>query len=174
MELETIRMCAIAAADPTIGVNAMLAALPLDGTDTRPDPVTIYNSVDHGWVARQVAPEDGGGVTFPALAILIAEPIAFDEVHTVTRDGHLPVGFAYVQNLSDSAKGKRDALYTNRAVLRFLTRFASNASAALRQRGGIGLINPSSTTQPPVNQQWGGGLVTALTVVTWFTRETSA
>jgi hypothetical protein len=173
MELETISLCAAAAADATIGVNAMIDALTMNAGHVRPSHVTIYNSVDHGWVSRRMVAEDGGNVSFPALAILVAEPIKLDEVQTVVRDGHFPVGFAYLQKLSDSAKGNRDALYTSRAVLRFLTRFADNAAVAARHANGIQIVCPEDTKQPPVSEAWGGALVTAVTVVTWLVRETS-
>jgi hypothetical protein len=173
MELETISMCAAGAADGTIGVNTMIDALTINAGHLRPAHVTIYNSVDHGWVARRAVPEDGGGVTFPALAVLVAEPITLDEVQSVVRDGHFPVGFAYLQKLSDSAKGNRDALYTSRAVLRFLSRFANNAAAVSRAMNGIQIVCPVDTKQPPVSEPWGGALVTAVTVVKWLVRETA-
>lgn len=176
MELDVIRACAAAASDATIGINAQLAALPLDAGDATPPQVTLYNSVDHGWVARQTAAESGSGITFPAVAILVAQPTTIDQVHTVTRDAHFPVAFAYVQRQADSAHGLRDALYTQRAILRFLTAFAAPTPTgqSYRFRNGVGLVLPESITAPPTNQPWGAALVTSAVIVTWLVRETSA
>jgi len=180
MELPVIRMCAAGASDATIGVNAMLDALTLDGSDTRPAHVTIYNSVDHGFVARRKVPQDGGGIIFPAVAILIPDPVSLYEVRTSVRDGVFPVGFAYLQKASDSASGNRDGLYTNHAIARFLTRFLAPTapSQALRTRAGVGIIGPSdlqnATRQPPVNIDWLGALVTAITTIDLLVRDTTA
>lgn len=171
-------MCAAAAADPTIGVNAMIAALALDGSDPRPSAVTVYNAMDHGWVARRMVPEQGSGITFPALAVFVSQPARLDEVHTVVRDAHYPVAYAYVTLNSDSAKGNRDAAYTMRALLRTLRLFhaPTPTGAGLRQHNGIGIIppnGPDATTQPPVYETWGSAIVTAVTQVEYLVRDTS-
>lgn len=174
MKLETIRLVAAAAADPTLGVNAMLAGLTLMTGDPRPANVTIYNAADHGWVARRMIPEEASGITFPALAVFLVKSSTFDEVPSQVRDGHLPIGLAYVENASDSAKGNRDAMYTEMAILRFLARLESPAADSLRQVNDVGLVYPDSTEQPPVDQPWGSGLVTALTITTWTVRDNRA
>lgn len=180
MELEVIRMCAAAAADNAIGVNAMIDTLTLDGQDTRPGHVHVYNSVDDGFVARRAVPEQGGNITFPALAVMVYDPITFSEVRTTVRDGRFPVAFAYLQRDSDSAKGNRSALYTNRAILRFLSRFLAPTAAAqaLRLRNGVGIIGPTdldqATKQPPIFENWKGGICTAVTVIDLLARDTAA
>lgn len=174
MKLEAIRLNALAAADPTIGVNAMLAALTLMPGDARPDPVTIYNAVDHGWVARRTVPEDGAGVTYPALAVLLVKPAQFDEVPSNVRDGHIPIGFIYLQKASDTSKGLRDAFYTELAILRFLARLESPAGDALRVTGDVGLVYPDATESPLYEATWGSALAVSATVVTWVVRDDRA
>lgn len=174
MELEAIRMMAAAAADPTIGVNAMLAGVPLDGDDERPLPLSIYNSVDHGAIARQAIPGKGSGLNFPALAVYVATSATLAQVGTVVRDGHFPIALSYIDLESDSAKGNRDACYAMRAAARFLTRLARSEAAALRSRGGVQLIAPVDTKQSPVYQKWDAGIVQTMLVVTWLVRETAA
>src|SRR4051794_21284258 len=130
MELETLRMHAAAAADATIGVNAMIDALPIEGGDVRPPHVTIYTSLDEGagWVARKAVSEKGDGITFPALAIFL-HATSVKEVMTSVRDADVAVVLAYIARSADNPKTQRDSLYTDRAMLRFLRRFADNANA---------------------------------------------
>ncbi len=175
MELEVIRMCAAGAADPTIGINAMLAGIPLDGDDERPGTLQIYNSVDHGPIARRAVPAHDSGLVFPALAIYVADAATLEQVRTVVRDGEFPIAFSHIELESDSAKGNRDACYTTRALLRFLTRFVRNEGAAFRKRGGVQLIEAvGPVRQSPIYQKWDHGLVQSTTVVTWRVRETAA
>jgi hypothetical protein len=175
VELETIRMSATAAADATIGINAMIDALPLDGADTRPPHVTVYNSVDHPWVARREFPEQDPNITYPAVAVMLAQQLVVREVMTSNRDAEATVLFAYIERASDSAKLTRDTLYTNRAMLRFLTRFSSNASGStFRSRGGVLMINPIKTDQGTTKESWGNATMVAATMVTWLIRDSAA
>lgn len=173
MRLETIRMNAAAADDATIGVNAMLAALPLDGSDTRPPNVTIYNQVDHPWVARRAINLPGDAVTFPALAIL-AQPSTVHQVMTSVRDAEIPIVFAYLVK-ADTAVNQRHASYTTRALMRFLRLFTDNAGASFRARNGVQLINPmDDVRQGESIQPWDKALAIAATEITWLARETQA
>src|SRR5947209_8600308 len=104
MEIEAVRMCAAALADSVIGVNAMLDAVTIDDIDTRPTPLTIYNSVDHRWVARKSVPEKDPNIVFPALAVLLSAPLSLREVGTAVRDGDVTIMFAYIERDVDSAK----------------------------------------------------------------------
>lgn len=175
MELEVLRMMAAAAADATIGINAMIDGLPVEGADERPPHVTLYNSVEHQWVRRKSFPESGHGLTFPAVAIRLASPLQVEQVMTTVRDAQVPVMFAYLVRDAETLEGSFDALQTNRAILRFLRRLADNAGAAFRTRNGVQLINPvPSTSQGLTEQQWDKAFVAAATITTWLARETAA
>lgn len=175
MEAEIIRAHAAALADASIGINAMLAALPLDEpSDLRPKPLEIYTSVEHGPIARRAINDEGSGLTFPALAIYVADAATLEQVRTTTRDGHFPVALSHIELDSDSARGNLNACYTMRALARFFTRFARNDGAAFRVRNGVQLIEPVEFKQSPVFQRWDAGLVQTTLVVTWHVRDTDA
>lgn len=176
MELESMRMVATAAADLVIGVNAMIDALPIDVGDVRPPHVNVYNAADHPAVARQaIGDGDLANIQLPAIAIF-CKPTHIDQVTTSVRDGEVPIVIAYIDKKADSAEVQRNGLYANRAVLRFLRRFADPAYVALRTRNGIHLLNPTvdGTQQGQVNQKWGSAWAITATNITWRARETAA
>jgi hypothetical protein len=76
-----------------------------------------------------------------------------------------------------SAEAQRDAAYTNRAILRFLSRFAgdSGLAAGLRLRNGIQLINPlDQITQGEAVNPWEKAMAIAATEITWLVRDINA
>lgn len=173
MRLETIRMNAAAAADPVIGINAMIAALPIDAGDVRPGNHAIYNQADHTWLARKTVSK-GDDITLPAIGILL-QPSNIKQVNTTIRDAQIPVIFAYLTRNPDSAEAQRDCSYAMRALLRFLRRFADNANAAMRTRNGVQLLHPiDDVQQGEAIQPWNGVTVIAATELTWLARETAA
>lgn len=176
MELETIRSCAAGAADGAHGINAQIAALTLDGADARPANVTLYTSLTAGWVARRTFAIAGLNVSLPAVAIYVGDSAELEpEVATVYRDGHFPVVFAYLDEKSASETGTLNALYTNRAILRFLTWFNHNAQAAtVRTRNGIIVQACTNLTQAPIAAVKGDVFIGAITQATFKVRETSA
>lgn len=181
MELEVIRAAAAGASDLTIGVNAQIALLTIDTIgDLIPPTVAVYNYVDHPWVARKKLNIDeinAGRISVPALAIYLSSPPKIDgEIQrTDYRDGSFPVTFGYVSVEPDDAKRMRDALYTTRALLRFLTQFHKNDYAdTLRSRNGISLILAQSPLEPATPMDsWEGGILAAELTVTYRCREHS-
>lgn len=175
MRLEVIRMSAAAAADPAIGINAMIDALPIDAGDDRPSHVSIYNQVDNPFVARR-AVSKGDDVDVPAVVVML-QPSTVQQVMTSVRDAQIPVVFAYLDKNPDSAETQRRASYVTRALLRFLRRFADNGAAALRTRNGVQMLYP--TSDDPVRQgeaitEWDKVHAIAATEITWLVRETNA
>lgn len=177
MELEAIRAVYAGLTDPTIGINAMIDGLVKDTvTDNLPAHVTVYNYVDHPWVARKKLNKDeieNGHVSVPAVAVFLARPAAIDaKVQTVHRNGDFPIVVAYFTTEPDETKRMRDALYVNRAMLRFLTKFDDNANATMRFRNNVNLF----TLQEPVTQTtpfvpWEAAILSAATEFTYHCRE---
>jgi hypothetical protein len=177
MKLETVRLVKAALADVTYGINAMLAALTLDGSDTRPANPTVYTDVDHKWVARRKVDDvDTAAITFPALAVFQFAPLrCVDvEVRTIVRDADVQIAFAYVVRKQDSAAAVRDALYFNRALLRWFKWFEANdQTSSFRTKNGVTLRLLQELTQDDVDEDWGSVNCIAATIATWRVRENS-
>jgi hypothetical protein len=109
-------------ADGPLSVNALLPAVPRDGTDPQPANVTVYDATRDAWVARLTAPYEGSGITFPALAVFVHNGINYPdgEVLTTYRDATADVVVAWVTQRADIATGRAAAHYTMRAILRSL------------------------------------------------------
>lgn len=174
MMLESYRMLDAGAKDVTIGLNAMIAALALDGSDQRPANVTIYNAADHPWVARKSFPANDPSVTLPAFVIAPGDPAdIMPEVETIVRDGHLHLVLAHISERADSAFAARDGMYVGRAALRFLKRFNDNANIAFRTRNGIVMRSCTELRMPAVAALFEDRVVTAPLVLTYLVRESA-
>lgn len=176
MELALVRALYTGLTDPTIGINAMIAGLTKDtSTDVLPSSVTVYNYVDHPWVARKKVNHDeveAGHITFPSVAVFLAQPPTIDpEIATVYRDGKYPVVLGYFTIEPDEVKRMRAALYVNRALLRFLTQFNSNANAAMRFRNNVNVYRALDITQVVPFVKWEAAILAAATQVTFHCRE---
>lgn len=176
MKLETVRLIKAGLADATNGIAAKIAALPLDGTDALPTNPTRYFDVDHKWLSRQkVSDEDTASISFPALAVYQHAPLsAVDpEVGTVVRDVDIQVAFAYLVKKADSAAALRDALYFNRAMLRWFGWFMSNdQSSGFRTKNGVIIRTARQLTQDDIERDWGSVNCMATTAATFRVRET--
>lgn len=177
MKLEVVRLIKAGLADATNGINAKIAALTLDGTDTRPSNPNRYFDVDHKWVARRhIGDDDALTITFPALAVFQFAPLtAVDpEVSTVVRDVDIQIAFAYLIKKQDSAEAVRDALYFNRALLRWFHWFMSNdQTSAFRTKNGVIVRWVQELAQDDVFEEWGAADCIAATIATLRCRETS-
>lgn len=178
MKLETVRLIKAALADATNGINAKIAELVLDGTDSRPANPTRYFDVDDRWLARrQVNDDDLLTVTFPALAVFQFAPLEIitPEVQTYVRDADLKIAYAYLVKKQDSKVAVCDALYFNRALLRWHRWFMSNdQTAAFRTKNGIIIRWAGKIEQDDVDEQWGSANCIGTTVITYRVRETIA
>lgn len=175
MKRETIRCLKLAAADGGNGINAKIAAVSIDAGDVRPANVTIYNDIDHKWVARRRANAEDTDISFPALAIFQFAPLEIIdvEVMTVVRDGLLKVGFAWLLKENNPLEAVSDGQYYNRALLQFLHWYMRNDQAsAHRTRNGIIVRTLEEITQDDVHEDWDGAVSVAQTVATLRCRET--
>lgn len=112
------------AVNGTGSVNALLAGVPRDAGDPLPANVTVYDATRNGWVARMTAPNEGSGISFPALAVFVHGGLTFDgEVLTTVRDATGDVAVVYITQRQDTAPARADALYTMRAVVRSFKQF---------------------------------------------------
>ena len=176
MKLEAMRCIRDGLADATNGINAKLAALTLDGADTRPANPTRAFDVDDAWVARRSLNAEDTSVTLPALAVFQFEPLQVGnaEILTVVRDASVRVAFAYLLKKQDSDEAVRDGLYFNRALLRWFAWFMSNdQTSAFRTKNGIIIRTVTDIVQPDVVEDWGAAVCTAVTFGTFHLRETS-
>lgn len=176
MELEVIRAVSAGLQDATIGINAMIDGLTLDTIgDAPPSHVTVYNYTDHSWVARKKINHDeveNGHISLPAVAVYLEAPPQLEPVvRTIYRDGDYPIAISYVTIEPDEVKRMRDALYVNRAVLRFLTRFDSDAHASMRFRNNVNLYVQKSLVQFTPFVRWEAAILAASTIPTYQCRE---
>lgn len=179
MYLETALMIKDGLADATNGLNAHIAALTLNGSHTRPANPNRYFDIEHNWVARrEVNEDDTATVTFPALAVFEAEPtqILDQEPMTDVRDAEVRVALAHLVKKQPSAATVRDALYAQRALLRWFTWFMRNdQSGAFRTKNGIIIrtIPEGGLLQERVHEEMGAAVCVASTTATFIVRETS-
>ena len=122
MEVEAIRLIADQLADPTNGVNALLAGVPRYAGHTLPPNVTIYNEIERAELARRAVAKDAA-LTYPALFVYEHGDASIEgHVQTDEQDCSIDVAICYAVKKSDTAKGSQDARYTMRAVRRSLVR----------------------------------------------------
>jgi hypothetical protein len=127
-------------ADATNGVNALLAGVPRYTGHTLPPNVTIYNEIEHGFVARGFISEDS---PMASAALLVYELDGADvDVIAATEqtDATVTVVVGVPIRLSDTADAIRRAKYTLRAVDRSLIRLNDSMPYGLVH--GVELIEP--------------------------------
>lgn len=174
MELETIRCVVSGLTDGTIGVNAMIDGLTLEGGDARPDHVTVYDSVRHGWVARKTFALTNMNATLPGVAVFVTNvEVLTPEIETVVRDAHITVALAHLAEKSATEVGNYNALQTIRAILRFLRAFSANGNATMRTRNGIIVERIDEIVPQSVAAIKDDVFIGASVEVTFYVRETS-
>lgn len=180
MKLETVRLIVAALADVTNGINAKLAGLTLDGSDARPANPTVYDDVDHRWVARRrVDDAETANITFPALVVYQIGPLRalLEETpydHVVLRDAAIQIGFSYLTKKQDSLVVVRDALYFNRALMRWFNWFISqDPNSSTRTKNGVIVASCTEFTQDDVHQEWASVDCLATSLATLKLRESS-
>lgn len=159
METEVVRIVADWLANLTsagAGVNALLNSVPLDGGDSAPPPVTVYDATRDNWVARKLLPNDET-ITLPAVAVFLLAPAQVDgEVGQTVQDGTFSLAIAYLFQKSDTKSGVQAALYTKRAIRQSLNRLhaLTTAAAAARVRNNIHLYECTGITLDPTVADW--------------------
>lgn len=179
MSLEAVQIVAAWLADPTYGLNALLATVPHTG-ETLPGAITIVNEVDDGWVARgQLTPE-----TVKPLGRILAVVQGGDATWTpkVLRssdgagllDGEALVGLVYAEYQSDTAAGTMNAKHAMRAARgSVLLLHDAETPATRRTRNGVELVEATELRMPSVDPERDGALITSYLTATYRTRESA-
>ena len=145
MIIETLRIVADWLGDSTYGVNAMLANMSFDGSDTQPPDVFVLNAADDPHAALDQIPTDADNL--PALLVtLYTSPV--DQVVPAAQpwppDVQVDVLIRYAARDVLSTRGVCDLSYTNLAIwwsLGFL--MSTNAGLSARTRNGTQLYGVS-------------------------------
>ena len=136
MILETIRYTADWFADPTYGVAAMLARLPLWGTDARPTGVDIVDETRDPDAALGLLPAPSAPGRLVVAVNLARDGVNLDaSCMPPIADGQVPLVLRIGRQTSDSKAAIRDALYVSRATYWSLRRLMENDAAAATARG---------------------------------------
>jgi hypothetical protein len=148
MRLEAVRCVTAWLKDVTYGVNAKLAALPLDGTDTRPTAIaTIVDETDNA----NAAFGRFDGLTLPALIVTCSgDPEHRDPEQSQTGervDGYVTVQVRYAERKTASMTAIVDGTYVIRAVIASLRELHKNANVASRTRNSVRLVSCESISE---------------------------
>jgi len=131
VRLEAIRVLTNALTDGTTGVNARLAAVPLDAGDPIPPTLgLITDETRNSSAARGQLPELDA--QFPCLLVGLhdAGNRLDAHQHQGVRDGTVHLLIRYAARQKDSKAGARDAYYTFRAVERCITAWLNGVDTA--------------------------------------------
>lgn len=153
MILETLRIISTALQHGTYGVNAKIAALTLDGSDTAPPAVVTFLEASSSDLLASGLLMDSQGTTDPVLGVVQAAPFAGPAaIHGPTLklyEGTVAVW--YITTNTDAGAAMQDGLYTMRAVGQCLADVLQNANEAARLRNNsVGLQQISSFEFLPV------------------------
>ena len=162
MFLEVVRSLTDWLNDPTNGLVAQLAFIPLEAGDVAPTVGTIADETRNDVVAQGRIPGDNG------LAINTQEmPMMDGEVQTVTRDGQAKVLMRFGVNSQNTANAVRDTSYVLRAGIRSL-RFYNTSS---QQRNSIQIYTCEHLSIKPLWAPLGDQIVTGAILGLWSFRD---
>lgn len=170
MIIEAVTILTDALADPTIGVNAQLAGIPLLAGDATPAPVTfIGDEFRDDRVLMGDSPPD-----LPAIYVTRDGPLILTgEVATNYRDTAAPVSVA-IRIFTTHHKDARDNRfneYYGRAVMRSLKLLMGNAHEADRTSGDIYVISIEQMLWTPLREEVSGCIITGGVAVTLNLRD---
>lgn len=169
MQIEVVRLVHAALIDGAFGVNAQLATLGLDGSDTVPANVgTFRNVADHDLGARE------GDVTFPALYTDVRAASSMDGyAMSGKRDGTVTVTVCYIVEGGTTAANFRATDYTLRAATKAIHRvfWQGTGSDAARKRNSIAVKNSPTMSITQVHQSVAGGVMTGALEITFNVRD---
>lgn len=153
MQLEAQRIVASWLADATDGVNAKLAVLSYDGTDTQPaDLATITAACDNPNAAFGRL----DGLALPAVIVAARDIEHRDpEIPQPTSgvDGVVTLLIRYGERTGDPDKALRNGAYVTKAILASLRELHANENAASRTRNGIQLWSCEGLREPGVYEE---------------------
>lgn len=148
-----VRILADWLADPTFGVDALTAVLPLDPGDVRPRAVHIYNDTRDAVAARRRVTEQDlkeNVVELPAILVMLHDVSYDDGVPAATAEGGeivtgtLTATLFLINRDKDSVKAATENMYLVRAFRNSLLLF-NKATVDRRRRLGVQL-EPSTAT----------------------------
>ena len=177
MILETVRIVSDWLGGSTYGLAPMLAAVTLDGSDTRPTVPAIYDETRNGPAARRKIPakpslvirQTGEGAQLNGEPFPVAGP----------RDADVHLGVWYADSESASEIGNQGAHYVLRAAaqsLRLLTSSTGAAGAAAvtaRNRNGIQLLLCKSLSLVTAYEPLEDGILLGAVLATYHVRDTN-
>lgn len=178
MILETVRIVADWLTGAMYGVNAMLATVPLDGTDTRPASVTVFDETRDGPTARRKVP-----ATKPCLLVRQQDDATADgEPYPVggPRQAHVTLGLWYADTQSASETGNRNTHYVLRAARESLRRLTdptdptmAAAATTAKTRGSIQLLKTEAVRAVTAHEPLEDSLLLGALFVTFTVRDTA-
>lgn len=152
MSVELLRLWADRLRDPSEGVNARLLAMPRDGTDPAPRPVSVIEETEYFWSAAEKVPAKILEARAPFLWIARASPETLAQIpgapELADQAEEIDLMALYL-GVADAGPGNgphqlmRDAMYTMRALRRCTAEWvddASSAAYAARARNGVQLV----------------------------------
>lgn len=168
MFVDPVRMVADWLDDPTNGVNAMLAALDLDGSDPAPANVTLFDSTTSMEVAFGRLP-----ATRPCVAVSLYNVQSIDPrpVQGDARDYKPSILIRFGDTEDQTEVGLRNRDYTLRAILQSLDRFHRDENVAARQRNQIQLLAAEDTQMLAAFSPIENGELTACFLVRYWARD---
>ncbi len=156
MRLEAVRIVSAWLRDATYGVAAKLAALPLDGSDTRPDTIASGQVVDEASNAH-AAFRRFDGLTMPALIVSVVGDVEYRDSelpqYTERTDGTVTVQVRVAHRKLASESAIADAVYYIRAVVASLRELHKNENVASRTRNSIRLVSCESLVEQGVYEE---------------------
>lgn len=156
MHLEVIRMLVDALNDPATGVGVQLETVPRDAEDANITIIAPSAVLDPS--RNDQTALGGPQLDFPVLVVSADEPATADgETHTLNvhhrQSDSMPISVRLVTREADSADAVRDALYTERAIIRAIRQWLLiDADNAKRKRNGVSVITCERLTYAPVDE----------------------
>lgn len=156
MRLEAVRMVTAWLKDDTYGYAAKLAALPLDGSDSRPTTVADASIVDETDNAS-AAFRRFDGLTLPALIVTVVGDVEYldpNQPQTGERaDANVTIQVRYAEKNTQSATAIVNGSYAIRAVIASLRELHRDTNAASRTRNSIRLVSCESLAEQGVYEE---------------------
>lgn len=166
MFVDVVRMVRAALEHASEGVNALLPTLDLDGADTAPAAVSVFDETTDNVSAFGKLPATLPCVVVAAYRVDALEPVSVNLAHL---DSDCTVFVRLGTKDSQTARGVRDAMYLQWGIVRALQRFHTDTRAADRQRNstqlvGFGPMSWVANVQPVAGAEIVSGLLVPYTV----------
>jgi hypothetical protein len=156
MRIEAVRAVTAWLKGDTYGYAAKLAALTMDGSDTRPTTVLDASIVDETDNAN-AAFRRFDGLTLPALIVTVVGDIEHSDPNqpqTGDRgEGYVTVQVRYAERNTASQTAIVNGTYAIRAVIASLREFHKNDNVASRTRNSIRLVSCESLVEQGVYEE---------------------